>query len=56
MGFRIREQMTGTHEFTTGSGLINFNLSNDNLWPTGSYKVDIYMNGTLTSTVEFSVQ
>jgi len=29
---------------------------NDNLWPTGTYKVDIYMNGTLTSTVNFNVQ
>ena len=43
-------------EFTTGSGLINFNLSNENLWPLGTYKVEIYMNDTLTNTVEFSVQ
>jgi len=43
-------------EFTTGSGVINFNLSNDNLWPTGTYKVDIYMNETLSKTVEFEVQ
>jgi hypothetical protein len=43
-------------EFVTGSGLINFNLSNDNLWPIGSYKVDIYMGGELASTVTFEVQ
>ena len=43
-------------EFTTGSGLINFNLSNENLWPTGKYKVDIYMNDTLSTTIEFEVQ
>jgi len=43
-------------DFTTGSGLINFNLSNDDLWPIGTYKVDIYLNETLTSTVEFTVQ
>ena len=43
-------------EFTTGSGVINFNLSNDNLWPTGKYKVDIYMNDTLSTTLEFEVQ
>ena len=43
-------------EFITGSGLINFNLSNDNLWPIGKYKVDIYMNGNLAKTVEFEVQ
>ena len=43
-------------EFTTGSGVINFNLSNDNLWPTGTYKVDIYMNGELAKTLTFDVQ
>lgn len=43
-------------EFTTGSGVVNFNLTNDNLWPTGKYKVDIYMNGTLSKTLEFEVQ
>jgi hypothetical protein len=25
-------------------------------WPTGTYKVEIFFNGALTSTVEFSVQ
>jgi len=43
-------------EFTTGSGVVNFNLTNDNLWPTGKYKVDIYMNDTLSKTLEFEVQ
>jgi len=47
--------MTET-EFVTGSGLVNFNLSNESLWPTGTYKVDIYMDGTLSTTVEFEVQ
>lgn len=43
-------------EITTGSDIIHFNLSNDNLWPTGTYKVEIYLNGTLTETLEFAVQ
>ena len=43
-------------EFTSGSDLIHFTLSNDNLWPTGTYKVEIYLNGTLTETIEFAVQ
>jgi hypothetical protein len=43
-------------EFATGSGLIPFTLSNDGLWPTGSYKVDIYLGEELVKTVEFSVQ
>jgi WD40 repeat protein len=47
--------ITGT-EITTGSGVIYFTLSNDNLWPTGSYKVNIYLNGELETTVEFVVQ
>jgi hypothetical protein len=38
------------------SGTIYFELSNDEAWPTGQYKVDIYLNGTLVQTAEFSVQ
>jgi len=41
---------------TTGSGVVHFILNNDNLWPTGSYKVNIYLNGELETTVEFVVQ
>jgi hypothetical protein len=43
-------------ELTTGSGLIHFTLSNDNLWPTGKYKVDIYMNDQLAKTLDFEVR
>jgi len=43
-------------EITTGSGLVNFELSNTNLWPVGSYKVDIYMNGELAQSLSFSIQ
>jgi hypothetical protein len=43
-------------EFITGSGLVNFNLTNENLWPTGKYKVDIYMGGQLAQTLEFEVR
>ena len=43
-------------EFVTGDGLVHFTLSNDNLWPTGKYKVDLYMNGKLANTVEFEVR
>lgn len=42
-------------EFVTGDGLVHFTLSNDNLWPTGKYKVDLYMNGELANTLEFEV-
>ena len=43
-------------EFMHGSGEITFDLSNDSLWPLGSYKVDIYLNGELDQSLEFSVQ
>lgn len=43
-------------EFTTGSGLIHFELSNLNLWPDGRYKVEIYLNGELAKTLEFEVR
>jgi hypothetical protein len=33
-----------------------FNLSNDLLWPSGDYKVDLYVDGDLQRTLEFQVQ
>ena len=44
------------HELTTGSGTLHFELSNDNLWPIGQYKVDLYLNGELDQTLEFEVR
>jgi hypothetical protein len=43
-------------ELATGDGLVHFTLSNDNLWPTGKYKVDLFMNGELANTLEFEVR
>jgi hypothetical protein len=43
-------------EFTSSDGLIHFELSNDSLWPIGQYKVDLYLNDTLTQTLTFDVQ
>lgn len=43
-------------EITTGSGLVHFNLSNDNLWPAGKYKVEILIDGESAKTMEFDVQ
>lgn len=50
-GFLINET-----EFTSGSGLVRFDLSNTNLWPKGTYKVEIYLNDKLAKTLEFQVQ
>ena len=41
---------------TSGSNQLTFDLSSDNLWPTGSYKVEITLNDKLDRTLEFSVQ
>ena len=43
-------------ELQTGSGVLNFKLTNDNLWPAGKYKVDLYLNDKLDRTIEFEVQ
>ena len=43
-----------TEESFTGS--IYFQLSNDNGWPVGDYKVDVYLDGNFVGSVPFSVQ
>jgi phosphoglycerol transferase MdoB-like AlkP superfamily enzyme len=43
-------------EYTTGSDKVYFTLSNNDPWPTGTYKVDIYLNAELVNTLDFSVQ
>ena len=44
-------------EMTAGnSSVFTFNLSNDQLWPTGRYKVDLYLNDMLDRTLEFEVR
>lgn len=43
-------------ELTTGSGRLTFDLTNDSPWPAGNYRVDLYLNGKLDRTLEFSVE
>lgn len=38
------------------TGTVYFQLFNDSLWPTGTYKVELYLNGALSQTVTFTVQ
>lgn len=42
----------------SGSGQLQFNLSNSSLWPTGNYKVDLFLNDAKkpTKTLSFEVQ
>jgi hypothetical protein len=42
--------------YTSGDGTVHFDLSNDNLWPVGSYKADVYLNGKLDRSLTFEVQ
>ena len=44
-------------EMTAGNeNVFTFNLTNDQLWPVGKYKVDLYLNDKLDRTLEFEVQ
>ena len=43
------------NELITGSGLVTFDLTNDRLWPRGSYKVEIFLNDKAAKTLEFTV-
>jgi len=43
-------------EITSSDGIIPFNLTNNGLWPLGTYKAEIYLNGTLDRTLNFEVQ
>lgn len=43
-------------ELKSGTGVLHFKLSNQNAWPTGKYKVDLYLNDKLDRSVEFEVQ
>ena len=43
-------------EITTGLPMVTFDLSNNNYWPTGSFQVDLYLNGELDQTLDFEVR
>jgi hypothetical protein len=43
-----------TDEIFTGTTF--FQLSNDEPWPVGQYRVDLYLNDTLVESVEFNVE
>ena len=38
-----------------GEGYAGFSLTNSELWPAGSYRVDVYLDGEFDHTVEFRV-
>jgi hypothetical protein len=44
------------YTYAEGIGNVYFQLTNDEGWPVGNYKVEVYMNGTEVGEQEFSVQ
>ena len=55
-GELIYEQSINDFSDDSFTGTIYFQLSNDDGWPAGEYRVDIYLNGNFTGTAAFSVQ
>ncbi|MCU0522014.1 MAG: hypothetical protein MUF84_15150 [Anaerolineae bacterium] len=43
-------------ELTSGDAELTFEIANSQLWPVGSYKVDLYLNDKLDQTLEYEVQ
>ena len=50
------DYLIGETSLTSGDGSLHFDLTNENLWPTGNYKVDLYLNEKLDRTLEFTVE
>jgi hypothetical protein len=52
------EPNTQIHEvsITSADGYLTFDLFNELLWPIGQYRVDLYINGELETSVDFQVQ
>ncbi len=53
--FEFQNQTLETSE-ENYTGPIHFQLSNAAPWPTGQYKVDLYLNDELSQSVEFEIQ
>ena len=43
-------------EITGGENEVIFDLSNDSLWPAGTYRVDLYLDEELNQSLEFEVK
>jgi hypothetical protein len=45
-----------SYETVSDSALLNFDFSKDTPWPTGKYKVNLYLNDELDRSVEFEIR
>ena len=43
-------------EISTGLPVVTFDLANENLWPQGTYQVDLFLDGELDQSLEFEVR
>jgi hypothetical protein len=43
-------------EISTGLPVVTFDLANENLWPLGTYQVDLFLDGELDQSLEFEVR
>jgi hypothetical protein len=50
------QSSTLTIEDTSLYNYVSFELTNVDAWPAGEYKVELYLNGALAHTLNFSVQ
>lgn len=41
---------------TSGDAQLTFDLTNNQLWPVGTYKVELYLNDKLDRTLEYRIQ
>lgn len=55
-GELIYEQAINDFTDESFSGTIYFQLSSDDGWPNGEYKIDVYLNGSFVGSVPFSVR
>ena len=55
-GELIYEQAINDFADESFSGTIYFQLSNDDGWPNGEYKVDVYLDGSFVDSASFSVR
>src|SRR5262249_15747230 len=53
---QFKDQKLDETELQSGSGVLDFTLSNNQSWPKGKYKVDLYLNGKLDRSVDFQIE
>jgi hypothetical protein len=55
-GLEFQEQTLEISEEEEFSGTIYFELSNDDIWPSGRYSVNLYLNDAPVQSIEFDVE